>query len=310
MQQESDARPLVTFAVFAYNQEAYIREAMAGALSQTYEPLEIVFSDDHSPDRTYEIMQEVVAAYDGPHRVRLRRSQRNRGLLAHINEAAREFSGEIVVMAAGDDISLPQRTERLVETFSCQPDVHAVCSGMTKRKADVDLHPDRNEEAWEVSLYEIAATGGGIDFGASYAYRKECFFWPGEMPLALYSEDRILPLRAAILGRLLVIRDRLVFYRVPASQGRLTLKEKGIGPLFLRAHVDTVTDHLDTARREKRIGAVEQFFCKTSIRLAFLINKLRCDGRVCARLTWVIRGAAKVLLIYSIRPRRRRIQLS
>ena len=32
-------RPLVTFALFAYNQEDYIREAVEGAFAQTYEPL-------------------------------------------------------------------------------------------------------------------------------------------------------------------------------------------------------------------------------------------------------------------------------
>jgi hypothetical protein len=31
-------RPLVTFALFAYNQEKYIREAVVGAFAQTYEP--------------------------------------------------------------------------------------------------------------------------------------------------------------------------------------------------------------------------------------------------------------------------------
>ena len=44
-------RPLVTFALFAYNQEQYIREAVEGAFSQTYEPLEIILSDDCSSDR-------------------------------------------------------------------------------------------------------------------------------------------------------------------------------------------------------------------------------------------------------------------
>ena len=51
-------RPLVTFALFAYNQEEFIREAVEGAFAQTYEPLEIILSDDCSSDRTYEIIQE------------------------------------------------------------------------------------------------------------------------------------------------------------------------------------------------------------------------------------------------------------
>ncbi len=35
-------RPLVTFAISAYNQEKFIHEAVEVAFAQTYEPLEII----------------------------------------------------------------------------------------------------------------------------------------------------------------------------------------------------------------------------------------------------------------------------
>ena len=73
-------RPLITFALFAYNQEAYVREAIEGAFAQTYEPLEIILSDDCSTDRTFEIMQEMAAAYRGPHRVRVNLNPVNLGV--------------------------------------------------------------------------------------------------------------------------------------------------------------------------------------------------------------------------------------
>ena len=38
MPDNSTERPLMTFALFAYNQEKYIREAVVGAFAQTYEP--------------------------------------------------------------------------------------------------------------------------------------------------------------------------------------------------------------------------------------------------------------------------------
>jgi glycosyltransferase involved in cell wall biosynthesis len=53
----SDA-PLVTLVLFAYNQEKFIRQAMEGAFAQTYQPLEIIVSDDSSPDGTFAIMSE------------------------------------------------------------------------------------------------------------------------------------------------------------------------------------------------------------------------------------------------------------
>lgn len=113
----NDERPLVTFALFAYNQEQYIREAIEGAFSQTYEPLEIILSDDCSSDRTFEIMQEMAAAYQGPHQVIVRQSDENRGLLNHILEVAQNSRGEFIVVAAGDDISLPERTSIVIPYF-------------------------------------------------------------------------------------------------------------------------------------------------------------------------------------------------
>jgi len=108
---------LVTFALFAYNQEHFIRDAIRGALSQTYEPLEIILSDDCSSDRTFEIMQEMADAYEGPHRVRLNRSPENLGILGHLIDVGREARGSILVVAAGDDISKPERVAALIPMF-------------------------------------------------------------------------------------------------------------------------------------------------------------------------------------------------
>jgi len=114
----TEDRPLVTFALFAYNQEHYIREAVEAALTQTYEPLEIILSDDCSTDRTFEIMQERAAAYDGPHRVIATRTKTNLGVLRHVLQRGREAQGQIVVIAAGDDISDPLRVERHLTVYN------------------------------------------------------------------------------------------------------------------------------------------------------------------------------------------------
>src|SRR4051812_28748150 len=112
---DSSNKPLLTFAIAAYNQELFIREAVEAAFAQTYSPLEIVLSDDCSEDRTFEILSEMAAGYSGPHRIILNRNPVRRSIGGHINQVVAISHGELIVGAAGDDISLPLRTQRAYE---------------------------------------------------------------------------------------------------------------------------------------------------------------------------------------------------
>lgn len=122
------AEPLVTFIIFAYNQEAFVADAVKGALAQTYAPLEIVISDDCSTDRTFEVISNTVAGYSGPHDIRVVRNDSNMGLLDHVFARGREARGQYIVMAAGDDMSMPERTALSVAAFGTDPDILAVTS--------------------------------------------------------------------------------------------------------------------------------------------------------------------------------------
>jgi glycosyltransferase involved in cell wall biosynthesis len=107
---------LVTFALMCHDQRPFIREALSAAFAQDYRPLEILISDDHSTDGTFDIVQEEVGNYRGPHTVRVVRHEKNIGFENWFRtaEAAR---GEFVVGAHGDDVSCPERTRCLVETW-------------------------------------------------------------------------------------------------------------------------------------------------------------------------------------------------
>lgn len=112
-----EERPLVTFALFAYNQEKYIREAVEGAFAQTYEPLEIILSDDCSTDDTFKIMLKLAADYSGPHQIICRQNCENIGTYNHVITVAREANGQFLIVNAGDDVSYPNRAEILVHNW-------------------------------------------------------------------------------------------------------------------------------------------------------------------------------------------------
>src|SRR5262245_21858758 len=114
---ESDCKPLLTFAVVAFNTERFIEAAIEGAFAQTYTPLEIILSDDCSEDGTFEIMRKKAGAYRGPHRVILNRNPVRRSIAGHINRVVELSRGALIVGSAGDDVSLPERTQIIYETW-------------------------------------------------------------------------------------------------------------------------------------------------------------------------------------------------
>ncbi len=194
--------PKATFLLVAYNQQGYIREAVEGALSQTYEPLEIILSDDCSTDRTFEIMQEVVSAYQGPHTVRLQKTPENLGLLHHVIMRGQEASGDIVVLAAGDDVSLPQRTEMLVAEFS--ENTGAVFSTTSlidengiefKKVAARPLHLSAPE-----LFLSSAYCHNPVIQGCSAAYQRWVFDVPINPAGKAYPEDVLFSFYISILG--------------------------------------------------------------------------------------------------------------
>jgi len=214
---ENGKRPLVTFVLFAYNQERYIREALRGAFAQTYSPLEIVLSDDCSKDDTFDIMVSEAAAYQGPHRIILNRNDHNLNIGEHVNRVAEIAAGEFIVLAAGDDISVPLRTEKLVSRWQSRGYMPAaLCSDFQPidAKSQKVFFP-------KMKLYRGAhskatmACGEILVLGATTAFSKDVWAKFPPMSSSIRHEDRVLPFRALLLGGTIeLVDEKLVNYRV------------------------------------------------------------------------------------------------
>lgn len=212
---ELHEKPLVTFALFAYNQEKYIREAIEGAFSQTYSPLEIILTDDCSTDGTFDIIQAMAETYSGPHKIKTNRNPRNLGLIDHVNKIFEISTGELIVAAAGDDISLPERVSFLTQAYTQSNRkaqlIHSSVIKIDNSGCELGLrippiveHPLKTEElAVCLSLY-IGATG---------AWSRSIYY--NYRPLAFKDayEDLVLGFRAAISDSLLYVDKPLVRYR-------------------------------------------------------------------------------------------------
>lgn len=207
--------PLVTIALLAYNQERYISDALVAVLAQDYENLEIIISDDASTDTTWSVVQSVVADYQGRHRIRLNRNPGNLGIGAHVSHVFGLASGELVVMAAGDDVSQPERVRILLETWlEAGADCKAVCSDCLVIDSD-----GREGEVLQGRHFEgdlrvgVACFFDGL-LGCTAAWARVLYTEFGSMLPGSVCEDRILPLRCALLGKIAYVQKPLVKYRV------------------------------------------------------------------------------------------------
>jgi len=250
-----DSRLLVTFALFAYNQEQFIREAVEGAFAQTYSPLEIILSDDCSSDRTFEIMQEMAAEYVGPHKVILNQNKRNLGIGGHINRVMELENGDLIVVAAGDDISCSHRVETLVNCWisnDCSADsLHSQVMRMTKEGKDTDIFKTRlcKHTCPEDFIKKC------IIVGASHAWTKRLFERFGNLNTDIIREDRVIGFRASISGGVLFIDKPLVRYR-DGGISQTDYKQLDTDPSkkILQAHIailECIQNYKDCMRIDK-----------------------------------------------------------
>lgn len=252
---ETDMRSFpVTMVLLSFNRENFVQQAVAGALAQTYSPLEILISDDASTDRTAALVQEMLRQYTGPHTVRFNRNSLNLGLGAHLAKAADMARGEIILMANDDDIPHPSRVARHMAAYAADPRVMAVFSDgiHTKNGARQYWKPYPAAQEARIPLLTLACRGGGVGRGATYSYRRCCFEEPSPFPGHLQIEDKILPLRAAILGCVAYLPEPLVESRMDADN---MSGQKGYRPARMRPeHQQELGREIGLFRTQGKIG--------------------------------------------------------
>jgi glycosyltransferase involved in cell wall biosynthesis len=202
------SRPKVSILFFAYNHERYVEEALLSALRQDGGDFEIVVVDDASTDATRRIMEEVLKR-EKPPGVRVRRHYKdvNGGLLAAVNDAMALATGEVFVMMAGDDFSLPDRVERCVTVFQANPEVMAVRGGLVKTDDQGrEMSPPQLCDKVESFSYEngpsLSIYAQSCPMGAAAAYRAKLFQFFGPMGAGSHGEDNCYWIRALLLGKI------------------------------------------------------------------------------------------------------------
>lgn len=204
-----------TLFLLTYNQEDTVEAAAMSCLQQACEPIEIVFSDDCSSDGTFAKLQIMAAQYQGPHHVRVRQNPHNLGIADHYNQAVSEASAELIVVAAGDDLSAPHRVAIILEAWrASQGRVNLIASYATSIDSSgkiLGLIKTGHLEKWTNA--QTWCKKRPYVIGATFAFHKKLFTAFGPLARGVDYEDQVLSLRAAALGGGLTLPEPLVHYR-------------------------------------------------------------------------------------------------
>jgi glycosyltransferase involved in cell wall biosynthesis len=249
----SESQPLVTFALFAYNQEKYIREAVDSILAQTYSPMQIILSDDCSLDRTFEIMQEIASKYQGNDKIIVRQNTANQRLEDHINTVVTLAEGNWVVVAAGDDISEPDRVSEIMKVVKQYPSVTSVSSDLKVIDSsgifihkEQDTNTDDNIKISLFSIDDVITDNAILSHGATAAYSKKLFTDFAPLPRDSVFEDLILSFRSVLIGKRAYIHKNLVRYRSHENQitnirtGQASQADKKRYRIFYGSYITTL----------------------------------------------------------------------
>jgi len=226
--------PLVSFCLFTYNQEKYILDALNGAINQNYDNMEIIVSDDCSSDNTFQIIQDFFENYKGKHQIKLNKNKTNLGIRNHFNKLIYDIAkGDIIIVAADDDVSLPERTKVTVDFFKLNPQVKSLHFKSIQVDENLKILPNKNILISEglnsiITLDDYLNSNIWLYSGDSRAFTREIINKFPKLEICR-NEDMPTFIRAIILGATAYIRQGLVLRRIDGNNTSLQWRFKQEG---------------------------------------------------------------------------------
>lgn len=281
-------KPFVSFCILTYNQEDFIVDAMKGAVSQEYDNMEIIISDDGSSDRTQELIKEFVDNYHGEHVIRTNLNKHNLGIANHYCQVLYEVAkGDILILADGDDISLPSRTAITVEYFNRFPEITSLSFLTQPVNADLsmgtpyELLTHRPHSFSVFNLDDYLNLNMGCFSGDSRALRRSVI--ESFPPISIApAEDYFLYLRSLMIGSICYIREPVLYRRLHGNNVSAMIprrsRYKKNREQFM-ADIEWALNHnyingRDAKKLKQKTKKVTDFSYKKVVR-AFLYNHLR-----------------------------------
>ena len=162
-------------------------------------------------------MKEIADHYEGPHRIFLNKNEKNLGLAGHVNKVIELVNSDLVILAAGDDISLPERAQLSWDLLSKNTDCTCVSfsSIVFENEYNNIKRPTKLVNTYKKFTIDQLIQDCTFHInGAARTFRKSIFEMFGPLSPESPTEDSTILLRCLLAGPVMQHNDPMVFYRL------------------------------------------------------------------------------------------------
>lgn len=268
-------QPLVSIILLSYNHEKFISKAIDGILSQDYNNLEIIISDDCSSDASKSIILEKTKN-NITNNIKLNFNKFNLGLVNHLNYLFDNFvTGEYIVLASGDDFSFHQRVTQSVQLMTSNDDVFL--SDLSVELYDTDKNKKLGNDILEDKIYDLNYFNSHQikSRGCARIFKKEVLEFFGPFNKDCPTEDTTLLLRGLLLGKIKTSSSIGVKYSIHLNS---LSSPKNLPTLSLRLILKQYLNDSLLAFRKRKISFRQ--FLKLLLKLFKTYLKRRLFNRV------------------------------
>lgn len=115
----------VTVAIPVYNGEKYLLEALQSIAKQTNKVNEVLISDNHSTDRTIDIIKQFTKNHPEL-TIRLHQNSKNIGVINNFNKCIELCESDFLIILGSDDRLKPDTVEKHLNIFNKRPELALV----------------------------------------------------------------------------------------------------------------------------------------------------------------------------------------
>ncbi|MBK8396355.1 MAG: glycosyltransferase family 2 protein [Leptospiraceae bacterium] len=232
---------MISVCIATFNGEKYIKEQLESILYQLENSDEVIISDDHSSDKTIEIIKSLK---DG--RIKILLNEKGKGYTRNFENALEKVQGEIIFLSDQDDVWLENKVKYCLEVLNEYDFV--VHDGKIVNSDLIELHSS-------IFNFRNAKRGFVNNFisikylGCCMAFKKKVLYKALPFPKnqILVTHDSWITLLSEMYFKVAFINKSLILYRrhennvsLGGSKGTNSILKKSIIRLYTLYHLTRV----------------------------------------------------------------------